>query len=86
MADNIYALIYPDEDGWVHFLDKYDFDDNGDPNITDIMEGRDIIRWVERYDLDERKWDEGDAMFVKITCVNPIPKEKTTVWELPKKD
>lgn len=74
----MYALIKPDEDGNpISYLEDSELGD-----INQLMEDYGVKSWVENF-TDPNYWNEGDAMLVKITCVNPKPKSMVESWEVP---
>lgn len=73
-----YLVIRPNEDGNpLNFIDKSELG-----NITQFMEDYGIDKWTESYS-DPNYWDEGAAMLLKFSCVNPVVKKVIETWELP---
>lgn len=75
---NRFALIQGDEDGNpIRYLDDTELSD-----INQLMQDYGVTEWVDKHD-DPNYWDEGEAMLVRITCINPVPKKVVSEWEVP---
>lgn len=73
-----YAVIQGDEDGNpISYLSPSEEED-----INALMENHGITEWIEDYG-DPMYWEPGNAMLVKVQCINPRPVKEVTTWKLP---